>query len=383
MEMDTGIIYVFQKNKTMRVPFFNYQHIFKSREDKLLEIIKDVGNRGAFILQKDLEEFEKNLAEYIGVKYAVGVANGTDAIWLALLAAGIGRGDEVIFASHTYIATANAIKFVGAIPIPADCRDDHMIDPQSVQSLISNKTKAILPTQLNGRCCDMESLIKIANDNNLIIIEDAAQGLGAKFKGSGIGTFDKGATISFYPAKNLGSLGDGGAFVTNDKEMFKKVNILRDHGRDENGIFVEWGFNSRLDNLQAAILNYKLSYYDEEVKRRREIAGIYQKELGNLKEIHLPPGPDSDQNYFDVFQNYEIEAERRDLLKKYLSENGIGTIIQWNGQPVHSIVALGFKGSGLPYTEEMYKKCLMLPMNTSLSNQEVKYVCNKIKNFYE
>ena len=152
---------------------------------------------------------------------------------------------------------------------------------------------------------------------------------------------------------------------------------------DENGIFVEWGFNSRLDNLQAAILNYKLSYYDEEVKRRREIAGIYQKELDHLKEILLPPGPDSDENYFDVFQNYEIEAERRDLLKKYLSENGVGTIIQWNGQPVHSIVALGFKGSGLPYTEEMYKKCLMLPMNTSLSNQEVIYVCNKIKNFYE
>jgi dTDP-4-amino-4,6-dideoxygalactose transaminase len=371
------------KFTSMNVPFFNYQHIFKSNEEKFIDIIKDVGNRGAYILQKDLDEFEINLANYIGVKYAIGVANGTDAIWLALIAANIGEGDEVIFASHTYIATANAIKFVGAVPIPADCRSDHMIDPESVKSLITTKTKAIIPTQLNGRCCEMDSLMKIANDNNLIIIEDAAQGLGAKYKGQGIGTFDKGATISFYPAKNLGSLGDGGAFVTNDKEMFEKVNILRDHGRDKNGIFVEWGFNSRLDNLQAAILNYKLSYYHEEVKRRREIAGIYQKELGHLKEIHLPPGPDSDQKYFDVFQNYEIEAERRDLLKKYLSENGVGTIIQWNGQPVHSIVALGFKGSGLPYTEEMYTKCLMLPLNTSLKDDEVLYVCDKIKNFYE
>ena len=367
----------------MNVPFFNYQHIFKSNQEKFIEIIKDIGSRGAFILQKDLEEFEKNLAKYIGVDYAIGVANGTDAIWLALLAAGIGKEDEVIFASHTYIATANAIKFVGAIPVPADCRSDHMIDPESVESLITNKTKAIVPTQLNGRCCEMDSLLEIAKKHDLIIIEDAAQGLGAEYKGSGIGTFDKGATISFYPAKNLGSFGDGGAFVTNDKKMYNKVKVLRDHGRNEEGIFVDWGFNSRLDNLQAAILNFKLSYYDDEVKRRREIAGIYQKELDHLKEIHLPPGPDSDQNYFDVFQNYENEAERRDLLKKYLSENGIGTIIQWNGQPVHSIVALGFSGSGLPYTEEMYKKCLMLPMNTSLSNQEVIYVCNKIKNFYE
>lgn len=366
----------------MKVPFFNYQYIFKSNEEKFIDIIKDIGNRGAYILQRDLEEFETNLANYIGVEHALGVANGTDAIWLALIAANIGEGDEVIFASHTYIATANAIKFVGAVPVPADCRSDHMIDPESVKALITNKTKVILPTQLNGRCCQMDSLIKIAEDNDLIIIEDAAQGLGAKYKGKGIGTFGKGATISFYPAKNLGSFGDGGAFVTNDKKMYEKVKILRDHGRNEEGIFVDWGFNSRLDNLQAAILNFKLSYYDNEITRRREIASIYNEELSIIKEILLPPPPDT-KDYFDVFQNYEIEVERRDLLKKYLTENGIGTIIQWNGQPVHSLVSLGFKGSGLPYTEQMYKKCLMLPMNTSLSNQEVKYVCNKIKNFYE
>ena len=367
----------------MKVPFFNYQYIFKPREDEFLQIIRDIGNRGAYILQKDLEEFEQNLAKYIGIKYALGVANGTDAIWLALLAAGIGEGDEVIFASHTYIATANAIKFVGAIPIPADCKEDHMIDPNSVKSLVSSKTKAILPTQLNGRCCDMESLMEIAREKKLLIIEDAAQGLGAKFNGFGIGTFDKGATISFYPAKNLGCFGDGGAFVTNDRKMYEKVKVLRDHGRDENGIFVDWGFNSRLDNMQAAILNYKLSYYDEEVKRRRDIAMIYQKELGPLKELHLPPAPGFEELYFDVFQNYEIEADQRDNLKKHLYDNGIGTLIQWNGQPVHSITALGFKGNGLPYTEKMYEKCLMLPMNTSLKDEEIIYVCQQIKIFYE
>ena len=366
----------------MNVPFFNYQHIFKSNQEKFIEIIKDVGERGAYILQKDLEEFEKNLADYIGVEFALGVANGTDAIWLALIAAGIGNEDEVIFASHTYIATANAIKFVGATPVPADCRSDHMIDPESVKTLITSKTKAIIPTQLNGRCCEMDSLLKIAKQHNLIIIEDAAQGLGAKYKGDGIGTFDKGATISFYPAKNLGSFGDGGAFVTNDKKMYEKVKVLRDHGRNEEGVFVDWGFNSRLDNLQAAILNFKLSYYDDEIKRRREIAAIYNNELANVKEILLPPPP-SNGDYFDVFQNYEIEADNRDELKKFLSSQEIGTLIQWNGQPVHSLTKLGFTGTGLPYTENMYRKCLMLPLNTSLTDNEILYVSKKIKQFYE
>ena len=224
--------------------------------------------------------------------------------------------------------------------------------------------------------------MKIAKEHNLIVLEDAAQGLGAKYKGKGVGTFDKGGTISFYPAKNLGSFGDAGGFVTNDKDMYEKVMLLRDHGRNDDGVFVMWGFNSRLDNLQAAILNYKLGYYDQEIIRRREIASMYQAKLGGLKELLLPPAPDADSDYFDVYQNYEIEAERRDELKGYLKENGVGTLIQWSGQPVHSITSLGFSGKGLPYTEEMFKKCLMIPMNTALTNEDVEYVCEQIIKFY-
>ena len=366
-----------------KVPFFNYPFLFKSREDDFVKIFKEVGSRGAYILQKDLSEFESNLAAFAGTKYGIGLGNGTDAIWLALMAAGIGKGDEVVFASHTYIATAAAINFVGAIPVPADCKSDHMIDPESVKRLITKKTRAILPTQLNGRCCDMDALKSIAEEHNLVIVEDAAQGLGAKFKNNGIGSFGKGATISFYPAKNLGSFGDAGGFVTNDKDMYDQVMLLRDHGRNYDGIFVRWGFNSRLDNLQAAILNYKLGYYNEEIKRRREIAAYYQEHLGGTDKLLLPPAPDADPNYFDVYQNYEIEAERRDELKIYLKENGIGTLIQWNGQPVHSITSLGFTGTGLPYTEAMFKKCLMIPMNTSLQNEDLEYVCQKIEEFYK
>jgi dTDP-4-amino-4,6-dideoxygalactose transaminase len=365
------------------VPFFNYPFLFKSREEDFTRIFKEVGYRGAYILQKDLLEFEQNLAKFTGTKYGIGLANGTDAIWLALMAAGIGAGDEVIFASHTYIATAASIHFVGATPVPADCKPDHMIDPVSVRKLITKKTKAILPTQLNGRCCDMDALLAIAKEFDLIILEDAAQGLGAQFNGKGIGTFDKGGTISFYPAKNLGSFGDGGGFVTNDKEMYEQVMLLRDHGRNDDGIFVRWGFNSRLDNFQAAILNYKLSYYKDEIARRREIAAFYQNNLGHISELLLPPAPDADKRYFDVYQNYEIEAERRDELRIYLKEKGIGTLIQWNGQPVHSITSLGFAGSGLPYTENMFKKCLMLPMNTSLQKDDLEYVCENILSFYK
>lgn len=364
------------------VPFFNYPFLFKSREDDFVRIFKEVGYRGAYILQKDLKEFEESLAKFAGTKYAIGLANGTDAIWLALMAAGIGKGDEVIFASHTYIATAASIHFVGAIPVPADCKSDHMIDPESIKKLITPKTKAILPTQLNGRCCDMEAIMAIAKEHNLVVLEDAAQGLGAKHKGKGVGSFDKGGTISFYPAKNLGSFGDAGGFVTNDQEMYEKVMLLRDHGRNDDGVFVMWGFNSRLDNLQAAFLNYKIGYYSEEIERRREIAQLYQNKLGGLKQLHLPPAPNENPDYFDVYQNYEIEAERRDELKVFLKENGVGTLIQWGGQPVHSITSLGFSGTGLPYTEEMFKKCLMVPMNTALTNEDVEYVCDQIIKFY-
>ena len=367
----------------MSVPFFNYSHLFKSHEEDYVNIFKDVCSRGAYILQKDLRDFEEHLAKFAGTKYAVGLANGTDAIWIALMAAGIEKGDEVIFASHTYIATAASIHFVGAIPVPADCREDHMIDPESVRKLITPKTKAILPTQVNGRCCDMDALLAIAKEHNLIILEDAAQGLGAKYKGKGIGSFDKGGTISFYPAKNLGSFGDAGGFVTNDKDMYEKVMLLRDHGRNDDGVFVMWGFNSRLDNLQAAFLDYKLGWYSEEIEKRRHIASLYNKGLRDIPQLHLPPAPDANPDYFDVYQNYEIEADRRDELKEYLKENGIGTLIQWSGQPVHSITSLGFAGKGLPYTDKMFERCLMLPLNTSLNDEDVLYVCEVVKSFYK
>jgi len=363
------------------VPFFNYPYVFTSREEKFMEIIRDVGRRGAFIMQKDLADFERHIAAYVGAKYAVGVANATDGLHLAVRAAGIGPGDEVIFASHTMVATAAAIYFAGATPVPVDCGPDHLIDPESVRSAITPRTKAIMPTQLNGRTADMDALQAIADEHGLLIIEDAAQALGSKFKGKCAGTFGLAGVVSFYPAKTLGAFGDGGIVFTNDEEMYRKLLLLRDHGRDATGEVVMWGLNSRLDNLQAAILDYKLTYYDDEIARRRQIASLYQAYLGDVRELVLPPAPDSDPDHFDIFQNYEIEAERRDELRAYLSEHGVGTLIQWGGKAVHQFEKLGFNVR-LPNTERLFERCLMLPMNTSLSDEDVLYVSNTIRDFY-
>lgn len=364
-----------------KVPFFSYPYVFTSREEEFLSVIQDVCRRGAFIMQKDLRDFEQHLADYVGAKYAVGVANATDGLHMAARVAGIGPGDEVIFCSHTMVATAAAIHFAGARPVPVECGSDHLIDPESVKAAITPRTRAIMPTQLNGRTANMDALQAIAEEHGLLIIEDSAQALGSRFKRKCAGTFGVAGVISFYPAKTLGCLGDGGIVFTNDEEIYHKLLLMRDHGRDEDGDVVMWGLNSRLDNLQAAILDFKLSYYDQEITRRRELAALYQELLGDIEELLLPPAPDSGPDHFDIFQNYEIEAERRDELRAYLQEHEIGTLIQWGGKAVHQYEKLGFNVR-LPYTERMFTRCLMLPMNTSLSDEDVRYVSNTIREFY-
>ena len=364
------------------IPFFNYSALFLEQEQELTKVIVDVCRRGAYILQKDLLKFEKHLAEFMGVKYAFGVANGTDAIWLGLKAVGLGSGDEVILSSHTYIATAASIHFVGATPVLADIGSDHMLDPAMVESLITKRTKAIMPIQINGRTCDMDALQTISDKHGLMIVEDAAQGLGSKFKGRSAGSFGKFGTISFYPAKLLGCFGDGGAVVTNDDAIAEKIALLRDHGRNPDGRVVEWGFNSRLDNLQAAILDFKLKTFSNDITRRRAIARYYQACLGGLKELVLPPAPDADSCHFDVYQNYEIEADHRDELRAYLENKGIRTIIQWDGTPIHQFRKLGFHDVMLPNTDHFFSRCLMLPMNTTLSDDDVNYICEQVRSFY-
>jgi dTDP-4-amino-4,6-dideoxygalactose transaminase len=362
------------------VPFFNYPQVFLSEEEELVEIFRDVGRRGAFILQADVARFEENLARFLGAKHALGVANATDGLTIALRAAGVTEG-EVIFASHTMVATAAAIHFAGATPVAVECGTDHLIDPAAVAAAVTSRTRAILPTQLNGRTADMDALRAIARKHDLVIVEDAAQALGSRFRGQAAGTFGAAASISFFPAKMLGCLGDGGAVICNDDDVFESARRLHDHGKDAEGDVVSWGLNSRLDNLQAAILDHRLAKFDKAISRRRAIARVYHARLCGIEGLRLPPGPDDDPEHFDVYQNYEIEAEQRDMLREFLKSRGIGTIVQWGGKAVHQFEALGLRAR-LPFTDKLFERMLLLPMNTALSDDDVEHVCDAVAEFY-
>jgi dTDP-4-amino-4,6-dideoxygalactose transaminase len=363
------------------IPFFNYRGAFAAREDEFLEIIRGVIRRGAFIQQQDLADFEEALASFLGVPFAIGVGNATDGLIFALKAAGLQPGDEVIFPSHTMVASAAAIAHTGGVPVPVDCGWDHLVDPASIAAAVTDRTRAIMPVQLNGRTCDMDAIERIARENDLMIVEDAAQALGSKFKGKPAGTFGVAAAFSFYPAKILGCFGDGGAVVTSNPEIARKIHLLRDHGRNDEGEVETWGFNSRLDNMQAAILLAQLRDYGDIISRRRSIAKLYDRLLSGIPEVTLPPGPDADPDHFDVYQNYEIEAERRDELRAYLAENGVGTIVQWGGTPVHRMRALGFDVT-LPATERLFDRCLMLPLNMMISDDDIEYIADVIRGFF-
>ena len=363
------------------IPFFEYPRLWTDYRKDYLSIIDEVASSGGFILQKDLSDFESELAEFTGANFSVGVGNATDAMEIFLEAIGIKKGDEIIISSHTMLATASAIKVAGGVPIPVDIGEDNLISPNSIQEAITSNTVGIMPTQLNGRVCDMDAIINIAKKNGLFIVEDAAQALGAMFKKQHAGTFGLASCISFFPAKVLGCFGDAGGVLVNDKNLYQKIYQIHDHGRDNNGQVKRWGRNSRLDNLQAAILRHKLKSYDQVVKRRRAVAQMYQDQLSNLNELKLPPPPSENSNHFDVYQNYELTAEKRNDLKDYLSENGIGTLIQWGGKGIHHFEELGFNQK-LPNTDKFFEQCIMLPMNIFVSDDDVEYISNTIENFY-
>ena len=365
----------------LEVPFFDYPALFRKREEEFVEVFRAVSRRGAFIKQKDLQNFETSLASFLDVRHVLGVGNATDGLEVALRAAGIGPGDEVIFSSHTMIATAAAIHYAGATPVPVECASDHLIDPAAVEAAVTRNTRAIMPTQLNGRTADMRALQAIAAKHDLVIVEDAAQALGSRYRGQSAGTFGLASAISFYPAKVLGCFGDGGAIISNDSAIFERACALCNFGYNLRGELMGWGFNSRLDNLQAAFLNLQLQDYAAVIERRRRLAYLYCERLADVPEVVLPPAPDSDPDHFDIYQNYEIEADQRDRLKQYLTNAGVGTLIQWGGLAVHQLKPLAFT-QHLPHTDWLFKRLLMLPMNMSITDDGIQYVCDKLRAFY-
>lgn len=365
-----------------KVKYINYPKHFNNHKKEYMGIIQETLENGDLMMREQLRAFERNLARFCGTKYAVGVSNCTDALYLSLYAAGIGPGDEVITVSHTFVATVAVIHHLGAKPVLVDIRDDHDMNVDLVEKAITSRTKAIVPVQLNGRICSrMDELMKIARKHRLLVIEDSAQALGATYKGRKAGSFGLAGCFSFYPAKLLGAFGDGGAVITNSRDFAESILLLRNHGRGHSEI-ERWGFNCRMDNLHAALLDFKLKQLPSWIKRRRQIAALYDRLMTDIPELRLPPPPGADKDHFDVFQNYEIEAERHDNLVKYLHKKRIEIMIPWGGKPVHQFRALGFHRVKLPRTDELFKKALMLPMYPELEDKHIKYVAKSIKEFY-
>lgn len=366
-----------------RSPFVDLPTHWASLRDELLPAIESVLSRGQVILREELKRFEEEAAAFCGTRFAVGLNSCTDGMFLALNAAGVRRGDEVITVGHTFVATVAAIVHNGAKPVLVDVNlDDHLMDTALVKQAITARTKAVIPVHLNGRLCGMDRLMRLAREHGLVVVEDAAQALGASLDGRRAGSFGLAGAFSLYPMKLLGAFGDGGILVTNDESVYQRVRLLRDHGQDRGtGEVLMFGFNSRLDNLQATILSLKLRHLPAWIERRRRLAGIYEAGLADLAEIAFPPGPGSDPRRFDVYQNYVIRTPERDQLAKHLDQRGVEVLISWP-TPMHHHRKLGLGKFRLPVTEELSRTVLSLPMNPEVTDEQAHYTLECVREFY-
>lgn len=365
-----------------KVPFVGYKVQYQNLKEEIDNAIQKVLENGDLILRQECEDFEKGLAEFVGTKYAVALNSGTDALFLTMKAVGIGEGDEVITVSHTFVASFATIVQCGAKPILIEVNDHFVMDEKVLEKAITPKTKAIIPVYLNGAMCDMDKIMEIARKHNLIVIEDSAQALGAMANGKKAGSIGLTGCFSFYPAKILGCFGDGGAITTNSSEIDEKVRLLRDHGSKTKTEILCYGWNSRLDNIQAAVLNIRLKRLSEGIERRREIAKKYDNELSRVERIKLPPAPESDPNFYDVFQNYVLRAENRDKLFNFLKDKGVETLIK-DPIPNHHQEGLNVSHFKLPFTEQLAKEVISLPMYPELTDDQVNYVIECVKEFYQ
>ena len=372
--------------ESLPVPFFDWRALYAERGAVFSQIISDTARNGAFILQGAVDDFETGLETYLGGKHVIGLSNGTDAMLLGLRASRLEPGAEVILPAHCFIAAAQAIHFAGGRPIPVECsEDDWLISPEAVEAAITPAARAIMVVHVNGRVCRMDAILDIAERRGLQVFEDAAQALGAKLDGRFAGRFGSWGAFSFYPSKTLGGFGDAGALVTDDDEIAQRVRGMRNHGAGEDKLIPpdvsEWGTNARIDNLQAAILAYKLDWYGETIARRREIATLYDEALREIEGLELPPPPGAEAGRFDIFQNYEVCCDRRDELRAYLLFRGVGTIVQWGGVALHQFRNLGFD-QHLPGADRFAARSLLLPMNHLLSDAQVDRVIEGVRGFF-
>jgi len=362
------------------VPLVDLKVQRASISDELNAAIQAVMDRCDFILGRDVSAFEDEFAQFCGASHCVGVASGTDALQLAMLALGVGEGDEVITAPNSFIATAAAISFAGARPVFADIDPEtYTISPEAIEQAITERTKAIVPVHLYGQPADMDPIMEIAHKHGLAVVEDACQAHGAEYKGRRAGSIGDAAAFSFYPGKNLGAYGDGGAVVTNDPDLAEKVRMLRNYGQSRKYHHDFLAFNSRLDTLQAAILRVKLKHMDEWNASRRRAAATYDR---LLRELGIPAPKVADYSTH-VYHLYVIRSKRRDELVAYLNSRGIGAGIHYP-IPIHLQKAysdLGYKQGDFPLAEAACGEVLSLPMFPEITDEQIEVVCDVVRSF--
>jgi dTDP-4-amino-4,6-dideoxygalactose transaminase len=363
-----------------QVPFLDLRAAYEELKEEIDEAVARVLGSGYYLLGKEVEALEEEFAEHLNVEYCVGVGNGLDALHLALRALGVGQGDEVLVPSNTYIATWLAVSYAGAVPVPVEPDErTYNIDPEKLEAAITDRTRAIIPVHLYGQPADMDPILEVARKHNLWVLEDAAQAHGACYKGKRVGGLGDIAGWSFYPGKNLGAFGDGGAVTTNNGELADRVRVLRNYGSRTKYFNEVRGFNSRLDEIQAAVLRVKLKHLDEWNRRRRNIAELYRRELEGCNLI-LPYVPEWAEPAYHLFV---VRSGQRDALQQYLETQGIGTLIHYPVPPhlQQAYCEIGLAAGTLPISERIHREVLSLPIGPHVTEAQVETVTRAVCQF--
>ncbi len=368
----------------MEIPFFNYKNYCK--DISYLKLFKEVLESGYLIGGPFIEDVESKIVEITGIKHCICVANATDAMEIIFSFLELPFNSKVLIPIHTMLATASAVKSAGLNPIPMEVNEfSLMTEIDELKACDLSDVSACMITQLNGVVADMNPIKDFCKKQDIFLIEDSAQGIGAFNNGGHAGSWGIGGCISFYPAKVVGSLGDGGAIVTNNDKLNKFARSVRDHGRGEGLEAINWGRNSRLDSLNARVVLSRLNSLEDLLRRRRKLAKRYDKNLKNLESyglINLPPKYSTNSKLKSTYQNYEIKVEKRDELMSYLKSKKIGTIKQWGGYSIAHFDKLGYSIKDFPKTEKLFNKLLLLPLNHMMNIEEIDYVCKEIINFF-
>jgi dTDP-4-amino-4,6-dideoxygalactose transaminase len=368
-----------------KVPLLDLGALHQPIRDEVLEAIRRVVDSNAFILGEDVRQLEKSIAAYCHVRYAVGCGSGSDALLLAMMAAGVGPGDAVLTTPFTFFATAGSIVLAGATPVFVDIDPaTYNMDPQALADTIRRtpRAKAVIPVHLYGACADMDPILEIARARECVVIEDGAQAIGAEYRGHRAQSLGDMGCLSFYPTKNLGAFGEGGMVLTEDERLAQKLAALRVHGAEEKYLHRWVGLNSRLDTLQAAVLRVKMQYLDGETAGRQKNAGRYRASLAGLPIGWPHPAPYQTRH---IYNQFAIRAPERDRLKAHLAENGVGSDIYYP-LALHQQECfrdLGYRAGDFPESEKAAREVLALPVHSALADEDVDYVCRQIRAFYE